>query len=319
MHEGKMWLESEVDVGTTFHFSLPLDTSLPTIRASDGAKRRFSPYDEYEYKVRTRRSKAPAPKVVPRFVLLEEGETLQRLFSRYLDDTEIVSVRDVKQATRELSRTPAQALLVNASPFAEVTDQFSFSKDQLADLPYGIPAVMCWVPGLDAAARQLGVVCYLVKPVSREMLLSTLEEMGEGVKSVLLVDDESEVLQLFARMLTSAERDYRILQATSGHRALNLLRERQPDVMLLDLTMPGVDGFQVLQEKSKDASIREIPVVVISATDPTGEPIVSDTLTVARGGGLSMRDLLACIQAVSKILSPSVQPDGRGLPAEPVA
>jgi len=217
-------------------------------------------------------------------------------------------VQNVKQATHELIRTPAQALLINASPFAEATGQFSFSKNQLAGLPYGIPAVMCWVPGLDEAAKQLGVVRYLVKPVTRDKLLSTLEELGADARSVLLVDNEPEVLQLFARILTSAERDYRILQATSGRRALSLLRERQPDVMLLDLIMPGMDGFQVLQEKSRDASIREIPVIVISATDPTGEPIVSDTLTVARGGGLSMRDILACIQAVSEVLSPSVQP-----------
>ncbi len=319
MHGGKVWLESEVGVGTTFHFSLPLDTSLPVVRAGDGAKRWFSPYGEYEYKARTRRSKAPAPTVIPRFVVLEEGETLKRLFNRYMDDVETVSVRDVEQATRELSRAPAQALLVNASPFAGVTDRFPFTRDQLADLPYGIPAVMCWVPGVDEVARQLGVVRYLVKPITREMLLSTLEEMGDGVKSVLLVDDDPEVLQLFARMLTSVKRDYCILQATSGQRALNLLRERQPDVMLLDLIMPRVDGFQVLREKSKDVSIRDIPVVIISATDPRGEPIVSDTLAVTRGGGLSVRDLLACIQAVSQVLSPSVQPDDQGLPAKPVA
>jgi len=125
------------------------------------------------------------------------------------------------------------------------------------------------------------------------------------VQTVLLVDDQPEVLQLFVRMLSSAAHTYDVLQAKSGQRALSLLRQRRPDVMLLDLIMPGMDGFQVLQEKSQDPSIRDIPVIVVSSRDPAGEPIVSDTLTVARGGGLSVRDLMACIRAVSEILSPA--------------
>jgi len=293
----------EVGVGTTIYFSLPLEAPLPTVRAGGGAQRWFSPYHQYE--ARTRRSKAPVPSVVPRFVLLEEGETLQRLFNRYLDDVEVVSVRDVEDAVRELSHSPAQALIVNAPSFQEMP--------KLSSLPYDTPAVTCWVPGEDEAAQRLGVVRYLVKPVTREMLFSTLEELGksEDVESVLLVDDKPEVLQLFARMLSSAERGYRVLRATSGRQALDLLRERRPDVMMLDLIMPGMDGFQVLQEKSQDPTIREIPVVVISATDPTGEPIVSDTLTVTHGRGLSVRALLACIQAISEVLSPSGAPSAR--------
>ena len=58
---------------------------------------------------------------------------------------------------------------------------------------------------------------------------------------------------------------------------------------------------------SQDSSIQEIPVVVISSRDPNGEPIASDMLTVTQGGGLSVRNLLACIQAVSEILAPSEQ------------
>jgi signal transduction histidine kinase/CheY-like chemotaxis protein len=324
MHGGEMWLDSEVGVGTTLYFSFPLETPVPAALAgAEDARRWFNPYEEVEYRLRTRPSKAPAPRVVPRFVLLEKGETLKRLFSRYLHGFETVSVQRVGEAIDELNRSPAQALVVNVPPSEEALAPL----DQLTDLPYGTPAVACWIPGEDETAKQFGVVRYLVKPVTREVLLSALEDVGQSVESVLLVDDQPDTLQLFARMLSSAQRGYRVLRAESGQRALVLLRQRQPDVMLLDLIMPGMDGFRVLQEKSRDPSIRDIPVVIISTRDPSGEPIVSDTLTVAGGGGLSVRDLLACIQAVSEILSPSGatsraprgQLGGQGQPETPAA
>ncbi|MBN1811650.1 MAG: response regulator [Anaerolineae bacterium] len=308
MHGGKVWLESEVDVGTTISFTIPLAPSSPAILGEDGAARWFHPHRQYERLIR--RSKAPAPTVLPRFVLLEKGETMQRLFSRYLEGFEIVSVPDIEGATQELSHSPAQALVVNAPLFKEMP----VSMDQLSDLPYGTPTVVCWVPGENEAARQLGVVRYLVKPVTHAELLDAVQDLGARVRNVLLVDDNPEALQLFARVLSSAERPYRVLRATNGQQALDMLRRRQPDVMLLDLMMPGMDGFQVLREKNQDPSIKDIPAIVISAKDPSGEPIVSDALTVTRSGGLSVRNLLDCIQAISSVLAPSGPPDDRGQP-----
>ncbi len=313
MHNGRMWLESKVGVGTTIYFSLPLNTPLPAISDGGGVGRWFSPF--YRYEGRSRRSKAPAPRLVPRFVILEKGETLRRLFTRYVDGIEIVSAQDADEAVDELSRSPAQALIVNEPLFREMPASLA----RLASLPYGTPTVTCWVPGEDEAAQQLGVVRYLVKPVTREVLLSTLDGLGRHLNTVLLVDDKPEVLQLFARMLSAAQREYRVLRATSGQQALSMLRERKPDVMLLDLIMPGMDGFQVMREKSRDPSLREIPVIIVSAKDPTGEPIVSDTLTVTRNGGLSVRDLLACTQAVSEVLVPSARSAERGQKEKPVA
>jgi CheY-like chemotaxis protein len=247
-------------------------------------------------------------------VLLEQDGTLQRLFGRYMHDVEVVSVHDIEEAIAELSRAPAQLLIVNAPPVEETL----LMMEQLSDLPYGTPAVVCWVPGEDEAARRLGVVRYLVKPITRDVLLSALEGLGEDVETILLVDDEPEVLQLFARMLSSAEKGYRVLRAKNGQRALSLLQERRPDVVLLDLIMPGMDGFEVLWEKSLDPAVRDTPVITISSRDPSGEPIVSDTLTVSRGGGLSVPHLLGCIRAVSDVLVPVGQSADQGQPETPV-
>jgi CheY-like chemotaxis protein len=297
MHGGRMWLESQVGIGTTISFSLPIvSPPAASLGDDDDVRRWFSPYSSYEE--RDRWTRAPTPDVVPRFVVLERGETLQRLFQRYMNHAEIVAVSSRHEAMAALSRSPAQALIVNEPPGDGPTRRAG----QWADLPYDTPAITCWVPGEDAAAAQLGVVRYLLKPTSREELLSAITEVGKDVRSVLLVDDEPEALQLFARMLFSSERGYRVLRAKNGPRALDLLRTRRPDVVLLDLIMPDMDGFQVLQEKGQDPTIRQIPVIVVSSRDPSGEPIVSNALNITQGDGLSVRDLLSCIRAVSEIL-----------------
>ncbi len=310
MHGGTMWLESQLGLGTTFCFRLPLSTASLALH-DDVLRWSNNPYQEYI--PRTRRSRAPAPIVTSRFVVMEEGNVLRRLLTRYLDDTEIVAVRDVQEAIRELSQSPARALVVNTPDSMNGSVPLS----RLSHLPYDTPAIVCWVPGPDEAAKRLGVMGYLVKPVNREALLSALAELGEAIQCVLLVDDQPEALQLFTRMLSTAERHYRVLQASNGQRALSLLRERHPDVVLLDLIMPGMDGLRVLQEKAEDPSISEVPVIVISSRDPAGEATFSDTLAIRHASGLTAQQLLGCICAVSEVLSPSARPAHRERPEEP--
>lgn len=303
MHEGRMWLESEVGVGTTFLFSIPIEA--PTTGLETGPTRWLNPYQQYEK--RTRPFKAPVPRVDPRYLLLEEEEILARLFRRYLRNVEVVSVPSLDAAVDELSRTPAQALVIN-SPSARGGE---ILKPNLADLPFGTPVLSCWVPGYEAYARQLGVVRYLIKPVSGEDMVAALLDLGKEISAVLVVDDEPEMLQLFSRILTASGQGYRVLQASDGRQAIEMMHSRKPQAVFLDLMMPEMDGFEVLREMQRDEELRVLPVVVVSSLDPAGAPIVSDTLNITRSGGLSLNDLLAITQMIGSWFFPG------GRPADP--
>ena len=114
------------------------------------------------------------------------------------------------------------------------------------------------------------------------------------------MDDETDASRLFGRMLASAERGYRVLRAYDGRQALDLLRREAVDVILLDLAMPEMDGFEFLNHKAQDAALHDVPVILISARDPLGHPIVSKHMAVTTVDGLSARQIVDCVQALSQ-------------------
>lgn len=299
LHDGEIDVESEEGVGTTFTVRLPLSPPAP---AGGDFSRWLTPGWEF---LQRERPTLSAQEVRPRYVVLESGDVLQRLLTRYVDQVEIAAVQSLDAALRELARIPAQALLVNNLDVGDVLERL-----KAADLPGGTPVVVCSIPNVRGAATTPGVDVRLVKPISRDALLSALDQLGVESGTVLVVDDEPDALQLFGRMLASSERAYRVLLARDGQEALAILHDchaegNDPDVVLLDLVMPNLDGFQLLAMREQDPAFVDIPIVVISARDPAGQPIVSSALAVMRGGGLSIPQVLTSIEFVTRAFAAS--------------
>ena len=177
-------------------------------------------------------------------------------------------------------------------------------------LPEGVPALVCTLQDKAPRAGELCVADYPVKPVSREMLLNSIHALGKPVETILVVDDDTQVRQLYRRMLSSDEVEYRALRAGDGVQALEMLANEKVDLILLDVTMPRMDGFQFLAARETHPELEEGPVIMLSPRDPQGEPVLSNALAVAYGSGFSARRVLECAKALMNVLAPGEKKDG---------
>src|SRR5262249_51292263 len=149
----------------------------------------------------------------------------------------------------------------------------------------GLRVVFCPMPSPGQIERALGAAKFLIKPITREALLDAVRATGPTARTVLIVDDQPNMVRLLARMLRSAPERYDVLRAFGGEEALEVLTRRTPDLILLDLLMPRVDGLAFLGQMRSDATLATIPVIAISAQTP-GEllaPATENTVALVSG------------------------------------
>jgi signal transduction histidine kinase/DNA-binding response OmpR family regulator len=257
LHGGQISVQSEQGKGSTFVLRLPAETELSTV--------------EPAHPPLAIRSTDPTR---PLILLVEDNPEAAEILARHLEGggfrTEVArtGIEAVAMA-RELK--PVAITLDILLP--EIDGWEVLTRLKADELTRNIPVVVVTVIDNPTLGRALGALDYFVKPVDSGALLSRLGEYTFTTKvqteniRVLVVDDEPANLDLLGALLEPA--GFTVLRAAGGEEGIDMAKSQIPNLILLDLMMPRVTGFDVVEALRADETTRPIPVMVLTAKELT--------------------------------------------------
>jgi DNA-binding response OmpR family regulator len=244
---GDIWVESRVNQGTTFSFTLPIVPQTSSVLTGG---------DTTE----------------PKILVVDDDEDITQLLRHQLE-TEGYRVlaaqheEDVLQLARR-----EQPDLITLDILLDGTDGFEvlakLKQDSMtAEIPVIIVSI---VPDAGTRGLALGAAGYISKPFEEQQVLdqvrTVLASAGVGgngrLNRVLVVDDDRHIVDWLKEALTS--NGFTVRGAYNGHEALALAREDSPDLILLDLKMPDMDGYEVIRGLRRQQATQGIPVIAIT-------------------------------------------------------
>jgi CheY-like chemotaxis protein len=241
---GSVWVKSAPGKGSAFHAAIP-----SVYRAAAATA-------EPTWRVDSR---------LVQVLLVEDSLETRILYENYLKNSpyQLLTAISLREARHSLRNFQPAAFILDVMLQGEDTWPFLAELKSQNASTRNIPVLVQTVVEDEQKALALGADAYLPKPVSRETLLKELSRLVSPRRRVLVVDDDDLSRYLIRQVLR--EFPCAILEASDSYEALHLSRQLKPDLITLDLGMPGLGGLDILEDLKADPSTETIPVVVITS------------------------------------------------------
>jgi signal transduction histidine kinase/DNA-binding response OmpR family regulator len=207
----------------------------------------------------------------PRVLVIEDDPAAASLLSEYLVAEGLaVEVASTGEAglERAANGDPPALVCLDIGLAGELDGWQVLARLKEAPVTAGVPVVICTARNGREQGAALGAADFLTKPFSADRLRETIRRLlPAGGRSVLVVDDDESVRRLVVETLAGDGLELR--EAVDGEEAVAAVTSRRPDAIVLDLLMPKLDGFAVLDALQRDPETRSIPVVVLTAYRPS--------------------------------------------------